>query len=67
MNSVVQFKFMIGLVLGSFTWVYSERELLYLIIRPYGKIRPSGFLIIRHYGQKFGLPVFQLFSIPDSA
>ena len=36
-------------------------------IRPYGKIRPSGILMIRPYGQKFGLPVILRFGLPDSA
>ena len=35
-----------------------ERELLYLINWPYGKIRPYSFLIVRPSCQEFGFPVF---------
>ena len=42
-------------------------SLLFIDFRPYGKIRLSSFLTIRPYGQKFGLPVFLRFGLPDSA
>ena len=38
-------------------------------IRPYVEVHvwPSGFLTIRPYGQKFCLPVFLYFGLPDLA
>ena len=45
---------------------YIKGELVYLNIRPYGKIWSPSFLFIRSYGHKLGPSVFYLFGPPDS-
>ena len=55
---VVQFcTAILYLVVQFCTWWCIVKYKVYLNIRPYGKIRPSGFLVIRPC-QKFGLPFF---------
>ena len=47
-----------SLISAQYINIYIEQELLYLIIWPYGKIRPSRLLSFRPYGKKFSLSVF---------
>ena len=50
-------------------WSYPKLacgSIYYFNIRSSGQIQSSVFLIIRPSGQKFSLPVFLLFGLPDS-